>query len=234
MAGSCRTTCRKRSGLSVKSLTGSTTTAVTAGNGALVFSPAAGSSFDPEGDNPAGTTYAKIIVLKHNANANGTQLVTFDQLVLHNGVQVYPIYRSTDDGASWTKIADVVPSQDFPTLTRTAQPFLFEVTEDTGGLSAGTILLGGMIMPADRSSSTLVVYQSTDRGQTWSYLSSIDSGGPADYDPSPTSTTAGWPPRRSTPPARSAPRERLAAAHRRRRASAHWLRQNGSRRRAFP
>ncbi|MFC3492707.1 RICIN domain-containing protein [Glycomyces rhizosphaerae] len=162
----------------------SPTQAVTTGNGALVYSPAAGSSFNPEGAAPAGTTYAKIIVL-----SNGTQLVTYDQLVLQNGEQVYPIYRSTDNGTSFTKIADVNPSDQFPALTRTAQPFLFEVTQTTGDLAAGTILLAGMIMPEDRSSSRLVVYKSTNQGTSWSYLSTIDSGGPAVYDPSPSSTT---------------------------------------------
>lgn len=164
--------------------------AVTTGNGALVYSPAAGSSFNPEGGAPAGTTYAKIVVLKNSGSANGTQLVTFDQLVLQSGVQVYPIYRSTDNGTSWTHVTDVNPSATFPTLTRTAQPFLFEVTQTTGSLTAGTLLLAGMIMPADRSSSRLVVYKSTNQGTSWSYLSTIDTGGPAVYDPSPSSTTS--------------------------------------------
>lgn len=93
--------------------------AVTTGNGALVYSPAAGTSFNPEGGRAAGTTYAKNIVLKNSGTANGTQLVTYDQLVLVNGKQVYPIYRSTDDGSTWTHLTDVVPNNDFPTLTRT-------------------------------------------------------------------------------------------------------------------
>lgn len=163
--------------------------AVTTGNGSLVYSPAAGTSFNPEGGRAAGTTYAKNIVLKNSGSANGTQLVTFDQLVLVGGKQVYPIYRSTNDGTSWTHVTDVVPSATFPTLTRTAQPFLFEVSQTTGTLTAGTILLAGMIMPEDRSSSRLVVYKSTDQGSNWSFLSTIDTGGPAVYDPSPTSTT---------------------------------------------
>jgi len=163
--------------------------AATTGNGSLVYSPAAGSSFNPEGGSPAGTTYAKNIVLKHNGSSNGTQIVTFDQLVLVNGKQVYPIYRSTDNGNTWTHVTDVIPSTVFSSLTRTAQPFLYEVPRATGGLAEGTLLLAGMIMPENRSSSTLVLYKSTDRGSTWSYLSTIDSGGPATYDPSPSSTT---------------------------------------------
>jgi hypothetical protein len=164
-------------------------TAVTTGNGALVYSPAAGTSFNPEGGQPAGTTYAKIAVLKNSGSANGTQLVTFDKLVLVGGVQQYPIYRSTDNGASWTNIANISPSANFPTLTRTAQPFLYELPQATGGLPAGTLLLAGMIMPTDRSSSRLVLYKSVDQGVTWSFQSTIDTGGPAVYDPSPTSTT---------------------------------------------
>src|SRR4051794_14311973 len=171
-------------------LTAAPASAVTTGNGSLVYSPAAGTSFNPEGGRAAGTTYAKNIVLKNSGASNGTQLVTYDQLVLVNGVQVYPIYRSTDDGTSWTHVTDVVPSTTFPSLTRTSQPFLFEVPQATGGLPAGTILLAGMIMPQDRSSSRLVVYKSSNQGTTWSYLSTIDTGGPATYDPSPTSTTS--------------------------------------------
>ncbi|MDP4502009.1 RICIN domain-containing protein [Nonomuraea turcica] len=158
--------------------------AVTTGNGALVYSPPAGSSFDP-----AGTTYAKVIALKNNGSANGTLLVTYDQLVYVNGVQVYPIYRSTDGGTTWSHLSNVVPSQTFSSLTLTSQPFLYELPQQVGALAAGTIILAGMIMPADRSSSRIVLYTSTDRGATWAYHSTVDTGGPAVYDPSPTSTT---------------------------------------------
>src|SRR5690606_1911439 len=112
--------------------------AVTTGNGALVYAPAPGSSFDP-----AGTTYAKVLALKHNGAFNGELLVTYDQLAYVNGVQVYPIYRSTDGGTSWSLVTNVVPSQDFPNETLTAQPFLYEVPQQVGNLAPGTILLAG-------------------------------------------------------------------------------------------
>jgi hypothetical protein len=164
--------------------------AVTSGNGALVYSPAAGSSFNPEGGRAAGTTYAKMVVLKNSGGSNGTQIVTFDQLVLENGVQVYPIYRSTDNGAGWSRISTITPSTQFPTLTRTAQPSLYETPVQLGSMPAGTLLLSGMIMPTDRSTSRLVMYKSLDHGVTWSYVSTVDTGGPATYDPSPTSTSS--------------------------------------------
>lgn len=165
--------------------------AVTTGNGSLVYaSPPQGSFPDP-----GGATYAKIIVLKHNGSANGTILVTYDQLTWVNGVQVYPIYRSTDNGTTWTHLTDVVPSNGFPALTRTSQPFLYEVPQTVGSLAAGTILLAGNLMPADKSSTRIVIYKSTNQGATWSLLSTVDTGGPATYDPSPTSkTSAIWEP----------------------------------------
>lgn len=164
--------------------------AVTTGNGSLVYSPAANTSFNPEGGRAAGTTYAKMVILKNSGSANGQQFVTYDQLVLENGVQVYPIYRSTDDGTSWSRVSTVIPSQQFPTLTRTAQPSLYETPIQLGSMPAGTLLLSGMIMPTDRSSSRLVMYKSLDHGLTWSFVSTVDTGGAATYDPSPTSTTS--------------------------------------------
>ncbi|MDU0348748.1 RICIN domain-containing protein [Actinomyces sp. MRS3W] len=155
----------------------------------LIYSPDAGTSFNPEGGRAAGTTYAKTIILKNSGSSNGTALVTYDQLVLENGVQVYPIYRRLAGSDQWTRIATITPSQQFPSLTRTAQPFLYEVPPGTAGITAGTLLFAGMIMPEDRSSSTLVLYSSVDHGMSWTYLSTIDAGGPATYDPSPSSTT---------------------------------------------
>lgn len=155
--------------------------AVTTGNGSLVYSSGT-DSFDP-----AGATYARIITLKANGSANGTLITTFDQLKEVGGKQVYPIYRSTDNGSTWSLIANVSDTS-FGT-TRTSQPALFEVPQTAGSLAAGTLLLAGNIFPEDKSSTRIVIWKSTDRGSTWSYLSTVDTGGPYLYDPSPSSTT---------------------------------------------
>lgn len=116
--------------------------------------------------------------------------------------QEWPVFRSLDGGASWAKTGAVDPGLDFPgepgqrpttRLDRTAQPFLFELPQPVGSMPAGTLLLAGQIRPAVRSSADsltkLVLYRSDDRGVTWSYVSTIDTGGPAIYDPSSVSTT---------------------------------------------
>lgn len=66
--------------------------AATTGNGALVYSPAAGTSFNPEGGRAAGTTYAKNIVLKNIGSSNGTQLVTYPQTT-PNSLSVTDVLR---------------------------------------------------------------------------------------------------------------------------------------------
>lgn len=157
--------------------------AKTTDNGSVIFDVNVADSFDQE----QGLTYARVVCMKHTASANGTLLATCDQHVWVDKEQVWPIYRSTDNGESWTHISDVRDTK-FGT-NRKAQPMLFELPVDVGGLKEGTLLLAGNLVPDDESSSRIVLYQSTDLGSTWSYLSTVDTGGPFDYDPSTTSTT---------------------------------------------
>ena len=210
--------------LATSMLVASPALAVTTGNGSLVYAPPDGSSFNDEGGDATGTAYAKIIALKSNGGSNGRLIVTFDDARLIKDVapsgnpttdtqaclanpalachQEWPIFRSTDNGTTWTRISSINPGLQFPgtpgqedstQLDRTAQPFLYELPQATGGLAAGTLLFAGQIRPADRDHvnavTKLVLYKSTNQGTTWTYVSTIDTGGPAVYDPSPTSTT---------------------------------------------
>lgn len=105
---------------------------------------------------------------------------------------VFPIYRSTDGGHSWTLISEVADEQ-FKVGNR-YQPMLFELPEDWAGLSAGTLLLAGNSFPADGSHTRLVIYSSAD-GESWTFLSEVDAGGAAEYDWRPTAETAAiWEP----------------------------------------
>jgi hypothetical protein len=59
------------------------------------------------------------------------------------------------------------------------QPELFELPRAMGGFPAGTILAAGDSVPADRGGSKIDLYASTDRGQTWTFVTNIATGGEA-------------------------------------------------------
>lgn len=141
-----------------------------------------------------GAVYTRAITLRHNGSHNGRIVATFES---HNNVDgnkpAFPIYQSDDSGTSWSFVTNINDVQ-FGVGNR-FQPALYELPKASGGLAAGTILLAGNAIPNDLSSTRLVLYKSTDAGQTWSFVSTIDTGGPAVYDPSSTSTTtAVWEP----------------------------------------
>lgn len=166
--------------------------AKTDGNGSLVYESDNSNTFDP-----GGATYSRIICLKNSGDLNGTLLCTYDQLKnvlvdVGNGEmvskQVYPIYRSSDNGESWQSISNVYDKE--YGLLRTSQPCLYELPQQVGDMPAGTILLAGNIFDdSPYTQSRIVIYKSLDGGNTWSFLSEVDTGGPCTYDPSVTSTT---------------------------------------------
>lgn len=156
-------------------------------NGALVFAP------DPETDSPPGVTYTRAIMLKNSGEANGTMLCTFDYSSTFNGQLTWPLYQSTDGGITWTLLFSF--DENILDLPLAMNPMIFEVPQQIADLEPGTLLFTGVLKPADESVTKIVVYKSTDTGATWSYLSTVDEGGPAVYDPLPTSTiTAIWEP----------------------------------------
>lgn len=114
--------------------------AKTTGNGTAVYVPNIEESLDG-----AGATYARILCLKNSGSSNGTLLCTYDQLkdvkvTMNDGTtvskQVYPIYKSTDNGESWKLIANVYDKE--YGLLKTSQPCLYELPQQVGDLKAGT------------------------------------------------------------------------------------------------
>ncbi|MFF7639300.1 RICIN domain-containing protein [Streptomyces canus] len=129
----------------------------------------------PSGAPSPGSLYPRALRLQHNGSANGTLLATFEQAT--SGTPVFPIYRSTDNGNSWSKISDVADTQNGWGMRW--EPELFELPAAVGGFPAGTILAAGASVPADRSAIKIDVYASTDRGQTWTFVSNVATGGAA-------------------------------------------------------
>ena len=127
----------------------------------------------PSGTPAPGTLYPRGIRLEHNGSANGTMLATFEQYT--NGKPVFPIYRSTDTGNSWTKISEVADTQNGWGMRW--QPQLFELPTAIGNFPAGTILAAGDSVPSNRSGFKIDMYASTNQGQTWTFVKTIANGG---------------------------------------------------------
>ncbi|WP_405820509.1 RICIN domain-containing protein [Streptomyces sp. NBC_01390] len=129
----------------------------------------------PSGAPSPGSLYPRAMRMQHNGSANGTILATFEQYT--TGTPVLPIYRSTDNGNSWSKISEVADTQNGWGMRW--EPELFELPAAVGDFPAGTILAAGASVPSDRSAIKIDVYASTDRGQTWTFAGNIATGGPA-------------------------------------------------------
>ncbi|WP_060888033.1 RICIN domain-containing protein [Streptomyces caniscabiei] len=129
----------------------------------------------PAGSPAPGSLYPRALRLQHNGSANGTILATFEQYT--NTTPVFPIYRSTDNGNSWTKISDIADTQNGWGMRW--EPELFELPTALGDFPAGTILASGLSVPGDRGGSKIDTYASTDRGQSWTFVSNIATGGRA-------------------------------------------------------
>jgi hypothetical protein len=124
-------------------------------------------------------SYPVAVRLSHSGAANGTVLATFER---NAGDSTDPppgwlIYRSTDDGQSFSKLSEVAPAV-HPDWTFTVQPHLMELSQAAGGFPAGTLLLATGLMPDPITQTELQVYASTDHGATWSYVSDIATAGP--------------------------------------------------------
>ena len=89
----------------------------------------------------------------------------------------FPVYRSTDGGDSWDPFSAISDTENGWGLRY--QPVLFELPESVGPWDAGTVLAAGNSIPEDRSQTKLDVYASTDGGRTWSFVSTVASGGRA-------------------------------------------------------
>jgi hypothetical protein len=128
----------------------------------------------PSGAPSYGSLYAHAIRLEHSADANGTLLASFEQYS-NNGM---PVFRSTDSGHTWTQIS-TIHDQANSWHNIQLEPVLYELPRAIGSMPAGTIIAAGDSIPTDNSKTKIDMYASVDHGVTWSFVSSIATGGPA-------------------------------------------------------
>lgn len=103
---------------------------------------------------------------------DGTILATAG---LNSNPPVFPIFSSSDGGASWKWISNMTDQVNG--LGMSAQPALAELPWAVGEFPAGTVLASGNSWSGGANGSTNIdVYASTDKGYTWKFVSNVARG----------------------------------------------------------
>lgn len=118
-------------------------------------------------------SYARAVRLTAGrpAGQSTSMLATFQG----GGGPGFPLYRSDDNGRTWTKQGSV-PSADQATGF-SLQPFLYELPRAFAGFPKGTLLFS--CNELSFTSTKIQLYASTDAGLTWQFLSTVAEGGRA-------------------------------------------------------
>lgn len=123
--------------------------------------------------------YPRIIRLAHSGADNGDLIALFD-VFIGNTDQLL-IYRSTDDGRTWSRISTFT---DAAYDGRMCCATIYELPRQLGDQAAGTLLLAESAGAAGTVDHEIKVYRSGDEGHTWSYLSSCAKGQGGLWEPS--------------------------------------------------
>lgn len=131
--------------------------------------------------------YPRVITIRKNELGKGMQLATFEcyKKGIFSKNAALPVFLSNDNGKNWKRIS--VCEADTSEYTQFFQPCLYELERDWGKYGVGTILLAGTL--CTDYSTEIVLYASTDSGQSWELCGVIDKGGAPIYNPGENSTT---------------------------------------------
>ncbi|KAI5928088.1 Sialidase [Camillea tinctor] len=126
---------------------------------------------------PSDYTDPRVLYARTVQLPNNDLLATWENYSPEPPAVYFPIYKSTDQGATWTELSKV-KDQGYGYGLR-YQPFLYVLPSAIGGFPAGTVLLAGSSIPTDLSSTQLDLYASRDSGATWEFVSHVAAGGEA-------------------------------------------------------
>lgn len=121
---------------------------------------------------PAGAPAPGALYARAAQTSNGNMYATFEQYT--TGVSSFPIFESTNNGETWTKVGDVKDTH--KGVGMRWEPQLYELPQAIGTMPAGTLLCAGLVLPYDRSFCEIDLYKSNDAGRTWTYISTIAEG----------------------------------------------------------
>ncbi|SDS04433.1 BNR repeat-like domain-containing protein [Paenibacillaceae bacterium GAS479] len=113
---------------------------------------------------------------------NGDILTTFTPRFPGNagwvGMQPFPFYKSTDNGATWSKISEIDPNNYGLNRNQQGMTTLYVLPQQVGSLPAGTLLFA--TTDWDNSAPyTIHIWRSTDNGTTWQFHSNLAARGTA-------------------------------------------------------
>ncbi|KAI0181769.1 glycoside hydrolase family 93 protein [Hypoxylon sp. FL1284] len=126
---------------------------------------------------PSTYTDPRVLYARTAQLPNNDILATWENYSPEPPAVYFPIYKSSDQGATWTKLSQV-EDEGYGYGLR-YQPFLYVLPEDFAGYKKGDVLLAGSSIPTDLSSTQLDLYGSADGGATWTFLSHVAAGGEA-------------------------------------------------------
>ncbi|MBQ8742020.1 MAG: exo-alpha-sialidase [Clostridia bacterium] len=91
-------------------------------------------------------------------------------------MQPWKLYRSNDDGKTWSKLANIV--DEVNGYIPGYQPYLYELPVDIGNYKKGTLLMAACSRNAAENERTHIILQaSTDLGESWTGVCNIAIGG---------------------------------------------------------
>lgn len=115
------------------------------------------------------TIYARSLQL-----SDGSLLMTWENYPPEPPAANFPIYKSTDGGATWSNFSSVHDQVNGWGLRY--QPHFYTLPQAIGAYPAGTIIISGASVPSDLSKAYIDVYTSKDNAATWSFASHIAYG----------------------------------------------------------
>ncbi|KAF5662339.1 hypothetical protein FCIRC_11558 [Fusarium circinatum] len=115
------------------------------------------------------TLYGRTVQLPDNS-----LLLSWEDYSPDTKLTYFPIYKSTDGGASYQSFSRV--DDQVNGWGNWYQPFLYSLPQDIGGYKKGTILLAGVSTPRNLTQAYIDLYASTNQGKDWKFVSHIVYG----------------------------------------------------------